>query len=211
MRTPVLTLLAGVVFLAACDSATKPNDGNFRKAIDEYLTKRGEACTVIGQQFPIDLPRSEQNERYGIGPKLAALERAGLVRATDTVAVVHGLLDPLRGSGPAQPVKRYELTESGRKYFQQFPGGAFGQTTGFCYGQKSVDSIVKWTEPMSAGTFSQTEVTYTYKIADLAAWAGRSDVQQVFPDVGTTVSNASKTNQVAGLQLTNQGWEVPGQ
>ncbi len=61
------------------------------------------------------------------------------------------------------------------------------------------------------GAYSQTEVTCTYKIVNLAGWAERADVQRVFPYVRMTVSGTSKTNQVAGLQLTNRGWEVPGQ
>jgi len=146
----------------------------------------------------------------GSGPKLAALEQAGLVHSSDTTAVVHGMLDPLRGSTPPQPVKRYELTPEGKKYFQELPN-PLGQASAFCYGPKTVESIVKWTEPVTMGAFSQTEVTYTYKIVNLAGWAERPDVQRAFPDVGTTVGGASKANQVVGLQLTNQGWEVPGQ
>lgn len=194
----------------ACNSAETPNDANCKRAINEYLTKHGEACTVIVRQFPIDLPRSEQNEQNGIGPKLAALEQAGLVRATKTIAVVHGMLEPLRGSELAQPVKQYELTESGRKYFRQFPS-AFGQSSGFCYGQKSVDAVIKWTEPAKAGTTSQTEVTYTYKIVGAAGWAQLPGVQQAFSDVRTTIEGASKASEVVGLQLTNKGWEVSAQ
>jgi hypothetical protein len=169
------------------------------------------ACNLTADHtFPIDLPRAEQSEQYGIGPKLAALEQAGLVDASDTMAVVHGMLDPLRGSTPPQPVKRYILTANGEKYFRQIPG-MLGQTTGFCYGRKSVDSIVKWTKPETVGSSSQTEVTYTYKIVDPANWAERPDVQRVFSDIQTTVIGASKTTQILGLQLTNKGWEVPGQ
>jgi hypothetical protein len=207
-----LVSIAPLLVLAACNSAKTPGDTTFKRAVNEYLTKHGEACTVIGRQFPIDVPLSEQSEQYGIGPKLAALEQAGLVHATDTTAVVHGMLDPLRGSTPPQPVKRYELTADGKKYYQQIPG-IVGQTGEFCYGQKSVDSIIKWTEPATGTgeTYSQTEVTYTYKIVAPAAWAERLDVQQAFTDIRTTVNGVSKTNEVAGLQLTNKGWEVPGQ
>jgi hypothetical protein len=210
MRGFYVVPFAGLLVLAACNSAKNPNDTNFTKAINFYLAKHGEACTVIGRQFPIDVPRSEQDEQYGIGPKLAALEQVGLVGVTDTTAVVHGMLDPLRGSTPPQPVKRYELTAAGKKYFQQLPG-TVGQTSGFCYGQKSVDSIVKWMEPATVGTSSQTEVTYTYRIVDAAGWAERPEVQQAFSDIRTTVNGASKTTEVAGLQLTCKGWEVPGQ
>jgi hypothetical protein len=135
---------------------------------------------------------------------MAVLEQADLVHASNTTAVVHGMLDALRGSAPPQPVKRYELTMEGKKYFRQVPG-IFGQGGSLCYGQKTVDSIVKWTEPMTMGAYSQTEVTYTYKIVTLAGWAERADIQRTFSDVRTTVSGASKTNQIAGLQLTNQG------
>jgi hypothetical protein len=206
-----MILVAGAVFLAACNSATKPSDSNFRKAIDEYLVKHGDTCTVIDRQFPIDLPKLEQNEQYGIGPKLAALTQAGLMHATDTTAVVHGLLDLLQGSGPAQPVRRYELTEFGKKYFQQIAGGVFGRTTQFCYGHKTVDAIVKWTQPATMGGSTQTEVTYTYKIADLAAWAERPEVLRAFSDIQVEIAGQSKVAQIAGLQLTNKGWEVPAQ
>lgn len=210
MRRFYLASIAGLLALTACNYTKQSNDANFTKAINEYLAKHGEACTVIGRQFPIDVPRSEQGEQYGIGPKLAALEQAGLVQATETTAVVHGMLDPLRGSTPPQPVKRYELTAEGKKYFQQIPG-TLGETSGFCYGQKSVDSIVEWTEPETVGTPSQTEVTYTYRIMKSAAWAERPEVQQAFSDIRKTVNGASKTTEVAGLQLTDKGWEVPGQ
>jgi hypothetical protein len=100
---------------------------------------------------------------------------------------------------------RYQLTVDGQKYFRRIPG-ALGQTGGFCYGQKTVDSIVKWTE----GSQSQAEVTYTYKIGNLAAWAERPDVQEAFPDIRATISGASTASQIAGVQLTNERWEVPG-
>ena len=206
MRCFQLIFIIGLLALTACNSAKKADDANFTKAINVYLTNHGAACTVIGRQFPIDLPQSEQIEHFGIEPKLAALEQAGLVQATETTAVVHGMLDPLRGSTPPQPAKRYELTTDGKKYFQQIPG-PLGQASGFCYGQKSVDSIVKWTDPATVGT----EVTYTYRIVGLASWAERSDVQQAFPDIGPTVNGVLKTTEVAGLQLTSQGWEVLGQ
>jgi hypothetical protein len=210
MNRALVISIAGLLFLTACNDAKKPNSANFTKAVNLYLAKHGNACTAIVRQFPIDIPLSEEKEQYGIGPKLATLEQAGLVHGSETTAVVHGLLDPLQGSRPPQRVRRYELTANGKKYFQEIPG-PLGQTGAFCYGQKSVDSIVRWTEPMTTGAFSQSEVTYTYKLVNLAGWAERPDVQRAFPDIATTVSAASKTNQVVGLQLTNQGWEVPGQ
>jgi hypothetical protein len=209
MRSFFLIPIAGLFFLAACDDAKKPSNANFTVAINQYLAKHGEACTLIGGQFPIDVPKSEQHDLFGIGAKLAALEQAGLVHASDTTAVVHSMLDPLRGPTPPRPVKRYVLTEEGEKYLRQIPG-AFGQTNSFCYGQKSVDSIVKWTEPTTTGADSHAEVVYTYKILNLASWAERPDVQRASPDIKALVGGTSTANQTVGLQLTDKGWEVPG-
>jgi hypothetical protein len=142
--------------------------------------------------------------------QMAVLEQAGLVRSSDTTAVVHRTLDALHGPTAPQPVKHYALTPEGQKYFRTTPG-IFGKTTSFCYGDKTVDSIVKWTEPATMGAATQSEVTYTYKITDLAPWAERPDVQRKFWDVRATVSGISRANEIAGLQLTNQGWEVPEQ
>ena len=210
MRSIHFISIAGLLFLVACSDLKKPSDSTLTKAINRYLMKHDEACTVIDRQFPVDVPKSQQNEQYGIGPKLAVLEQAGLVHGSDTTAVVHEMLDPLRGSTPPQPVKRYELTAEGRKYFEEIPG-TLGHTNGFCYGRTSVESIVKWTEPTMVGPYSQTEVTYTYRIVNAASWAERPDIQQTFLDIRTTIDGASKKTQTAGLQLTNKGWEVPGQ
>lgn len=207
MRLTALIPLATVALLVSCNSSRNPNDANFTAAINQYLGKHGQVCALIGREFPIDVPKSAPNDPSGIGAKMNALQQAGLTSEADTTAEVHGMLDALRGPTPPQPVRRYQLAADGQKYFRQIPG-AVGPTGGFCYGQKTVDTVVHWTQPESGS--SQAEVTYTYKIENLAGWAAHPYVQQAFPDVRNALEGASKTNQVAGVQLTNAGWEVPG-
>jgi hypothetical protein len=206
MRNLLLIPIAGLFLLSACNTAREPNAANFTTAINQHLAKHGQACTTVGRQFPVDVPRSEHGDPSGLGAKLATLQQSGLVSETDTIAVVYGMLAPLRGPTPPQPVRRYQLTAEGQKYFRQIPV-AIGEVAGFCYGQKSVDSIVNWTQPDTAS--SQAEITYTYKIVNLASWAARSDVQQAFPDIRDTIKGVSMTNQIVGVQLTSKGWEVP--
>jgi hypothetical protein len=208
MRFLSLAFIASMLALSACNSTKKPSDSNFRKTINQYLAKHGEACTMIGREFPVDVTEAEQRLQSDTATQMAVLEQAGLLRSSNTTAVVHGMLDALQDSTRPQPVKRYKLTAEGQKYFHK-TRGIFGQMASFCYGEKTVDSIVKWTEPATIGAATQTEVTYTYKIADLAPWAERPDVQREFGDVRATVSGISKSNEIVGLQLTNQGWEVP--
>lgn len=210
MRGFLLVCISASFLLTSCNDAKKPSDANLTAAIDQYLSKHGNACFSINRQFPVDFPRSQQTDQYGIGVKLAALEQAGLLHGNDATAMVLGMLDALNGATRPQPVRHYELTNEGKKYFRLLQGGVLGQTSVFCYGQKTVNSIVKWTAPVSEGTSSRTEVTYTYKITPLAAWASRTDIQAAFPDIKATVNGESKTGQVAGLRSTNEGWEVPG-
>ncbi len=207
MRRRTLFPLAVVLMLGDCSSEKTPNADHFTKAINQYLATHGQTCTFISQAFPVDVLASVLKDQSGTPPQMAALERAGLVHGTDTTTVIRGMMGALGPSAP-RPVRRYALTDAGRKYFQMKPG-VFGQTGAFCYGQKTVDSIVKWTEPAAMGPYTQSEVTYTYKISGLAPWAKQADVQQVFGDIRTTVSGISKANETAGLVLTNKGWEVP--
>jgi hypothetical protein len=196
--------------LGGCSNEKKPNAANFTKVIDQYLAKHGQVCALTDQTLPLNVTLQEQKQQTGIGPQMAALEQAGLVHGSSTTAVVHGLMDALGGSSPPQPVRRYELTDEGRRYFREAVV-SFGQAGEFCYGRKAVDSIAKWTEPAAMGPYTQSEVTYSYKIADLAAWAQQPGMQQAFPDIRSTIQGAAKGNQVAGLVLTNKGWEVPEQ
>lgn len=113
-RSFVVSLTA-LFFLAGCNNTKKPSNANFTKAINQYLVKHGDTCSSLGQMLPIDVTVPGQKEQYGIGPQLAALEEAGLVHSTNTTAVVRGMLGALRGSTPPQPVRRYELTDQGKK------------------------------------------------------------------------------------------------
>lgn len=209
MRRLFILSLSVFVLLVACNDIKKPSDAIFTKAINRYLVKHGRACVSIGQTFPIDVPASEQQDQYGMAPEMAALEQAGLVHGSNTTAVINGMMGAL-GPTPPRPVRRYELTDEGRKYFQVRPG-VFGQSSAFCYGLETVDSIVKWTEPMTSRPYSESEATYTYKLVNLAVWAEQPAMQRAFPEIRMTIGGASKTHQIAGLQLTNKGWEVPEQ
>lgn len=205
MRSSVSFSLAGALSLGGCNSAKKPNADNLTKAINQYFVKNGPACVFFAQTFPIDVLASEVKDEAGTPAQMAALEKAGLVRGTDTTAVVHGMVGALGASAP-RSVRRYALTDEGKKYSQVKPSGP-GQSSAFCYGQEQVDSIVKWDQPTTQDGTSATEVTYTYKFQHLADWAKQPDVEQAFPAIKSTVEQA-ETNQTIEVHLTNKGWEA---
>jgi hypothetical protein len=209
MRKTILLTLTVTVMLGGCNNGKKPSAANFTKAINQYLAGHGQECTYFAQTFPIDVPASELKDQFGTPAQMAALEQVGLVSGSDTTAVIRGMMGALGPSAP-RPVRRYELTDKGRKYFQIKPG-VLGQSGAFCYGHEAVDSIVTWTKPESMGSVLQSEATYTYKMPDLAPWAKQADVQQAFDDIPTTVNGISKAHERVSLQLANKGWEVPEQ
>ena len=173
----ILFSLTAFLLLASCNNEKKPNAANFAKAIDQYLAKHGQVCVLVDQTFPANVTLPEQKQQTGIGPQTAALEQAGLVRGSNNMAVVHSLMDALSASPAPQPVRQFDLTDEGRKYFRQKLIG-FGQAAEFCYGQKAVDSIVKWTEPTAKGPYTQSEVTYSYEVVNLAAWAPQPGIRK---------------------------------
>jgi len=82
-----------------------------------------------------------------------------------------------------------------------------GNTYKFCYGPTTVHSIDNWTEPPG----DMTQVTYTYQLSNMPAWAKRPEVQAL--DNRLALAKAPSQPQTVILQLTHTGWEVriPGQ
>jgi hypothetical protein len=140
---------------------------------------------------------------------MATLEQAGLLQSTNTTAVVQNMANGLSlGPKKVEPVKRYTVSGEGQRYLQRVQT-ASGVSDGFCYGHERVNSIVNWTEPETQGSYTETTVTYTYKIPDVADWAKLPVVNQAFPSIGMTLDGAGK-NQSIPLHLTDKGWVVNG-
>ena len=193
----------GLLIVAGCSNPKKPSNGNFTRAINQALSTRGKACVLISGQFPVDVPLSQLTWRKQDVDRLTALENAGLVKSSDTTAVPQGSFAPEK----PQPVKRFDLTDLGKQYLHQQPGFS-GSSAGFCYGQEVVDSIVKWNEPATAGGFTVTVVTYTYRLDGLADWAQKPEVVTQYPEVRQELDGARVQQRTMGLQLTNRGWDA---
>lgn len=204
MRQWTLLAASSLVLFSGCNSAKKPNEANLRNAIDQYLPAQNRACVTVDGQFPHDVPVGDKS---GEASELAALGHAGLVQSVDTTAVVRSLASSLSLSPQKpEPVKRYTVSAEGQKYFQKILD-VTGRSDGFCYGHEKVATIVNWTEPETQGSYSETTVTYTGKVPDLAAWAKLPATEQAFPSIQTALDDIGK-NQTVALHLTDKGWVV---
>ena len=206
MRGLTVLIVAGLIAFSGCDGSKKPNEGKLRDAINQSLQAQTRTCVVVNGNFPIDIPAGD---RLSMVAGLVALEHAGLVHSTNTTAVVQSLANSLSLSPhKPEPVKRYTVSAEGQRYLQPILSGA-GRSDAFCYGHEQVASIVNWTKPQTQGDYSETTVTYTGKVTDLATWAEQPEVEQAFPAIATTLGTIG-INQTVSLHLTDKGWVVNG-
>lgn len=205
---PWLTLFS-VLLLVSCASKKNANEKNFSEALNSYLAKKGQVCLGIPSSWPVDLNESERRSGMGRAAEMAALERAGLVRSHETET---DYTPPLSSRPLKAKVLRYELTDSGKTFYREKDRlglAANKQVQGdLCYGQQTLDKIVKWDGPTPVGGSQEASVIYTYKIDNLAEWAKNPDVQRVFPGISSTIDGAGKTQMNQALTLTNQGWQA---
>ena len=203
--------LFSVLLLVSCASKKDANEKNFSEALNSYLAKKGQICLGIPSPWPVDLNESEHRSGMGRAPEMAALEKAGLVRSHETETEY---APPLSSRPVKAKVLRYELTDNGKTFYREKDRlGLAGnkQVQGdLCYGQQTLDKIVKWEGPTVAGNSKAASVFYTYKIENLAEWAKNSDIQRIFPGVASAINGAGKTQMNQALILTNQGWQAKG-
>jgi len=201
--------LFSVLFLVSCASKKDANEKNFSEALNSYLANKGQICLGIPSAWPVDLNEAERRSRMGRAAEMAALENAGLVRSHEMETEY---TPPLSSRPVKTKVLRYELTDSGKTFYREKDRPALAGNKlvqgDLCYGQQTLDRIVKWDGPTSVGESKQASVFYTYKIDNLAEWAKNPDIQRVFPGVVSTIDGAGKTVMNQALTLTSQGWEA---
>jgi hypothetical protein len=207
---PWLTLFS-LLLLVSCASKKDANEKNFSEALNSFLAKKGQLCLGIPSAWPVDLNEAERRGGMGTAPEMAALEKAGLVRSHETETEY---TPPLSSRPVKTKVLRYELTDSGKTFYREKDRLALAgnkQVQGdLCYGQQTLDKIVKWDGPTPAGDSKEASVIYTYKIENLAEWARNPDVQRVFPGIISTIDGAGRTQMNQALTLTSQGWQARG-
>jgi hypothetical protein len=183
--------------LAACDGRSEANRDSFTAAVNGYLNKRGDLC--LGKyDWPIEVSALEFQTGGRNAVQLPVLEKLGVVRSTAVSADDH----PQAAAGPLV-VRRYELTETGKKYYLKREG-AREHPADFCAAKLSLDKVVSW-EVHENGAQSTAVVTYTYRV-DAAPWAQDADAQRVFPAVARVLGGAGKAQLREAFTRTGQGW-----
>ena len=201
--------LAGVALaaaLAACSTshdANAPTAENLAAPLDDYLAQRGDICLAM-VDWPIDLTEAEAGAGARHAIQFPVMEQLGLVHST-IVAV------PKSSENPDGAVKRFELTDAGRKFYKPHASAARGAeqqqpANDFCVAHLKREQIVDVKVDASNAQHPMAVVSYTYQI-DTAPWMQNADAQRVFPMVARIANGAGGKLQLRqGFTRGDKGW-----
>jgi len=110
---------------------------------------------------------------------------------------------------PQGVIKRYALTEEGRKYYKPH---AYTSRDGvehpsdFCVAHIKPDKVVSWELDQHDAQHPSAIVSYTYQV-DPAPWMQDAEAQRVLPMVTQVIHGAGGGLQMRqGFTLDEQGW-----
>lgn len=198
-----LTGIAIVCALAACSAAhdaKAPTPENLAVALDEHLAQRGDICLAMFD-WPIDLTEAEAGSGARHAVQFPVMEQLGLVHST-VVSV------PKSSENPDGAVKRFELTDAGRKFYKPHPYVNQGaeHANDFCVAHLKREKIVDVKVDASDAGHPLAVVSYTYQV-DTAPWMQNADAQRVFPMIARIANGAGGPLQLRqGFTLGDKGW-----
>lgn len=210
-KISTFAIIAAAASLAACGSKTDANAKNFGAAISQYLAQEGVLYMGL-DDWPVDLRESEIKSTLKLGwgkaKQITALESIGLVKGEEIEEDVTNFKG--RPTGRKRKFTRYTLSDAAKPFTcekKMFAGSQYEKTlTDLCWGKKALDKVVKWDAPMSLGEYKMTEVTYIYKIENLAEWANNPEVQEAFPRIKKILDRDKEVT--LSVHLTSEGWEA---
>jgi hypothetical protein len=188
--------------LAACHGKTEPSRENFTAAIRVYLERRGDLC-VAKYTWPIDVPVGPPASGGRDALQMPVLEKLGLVVSSDAV---------VDAAGKQQRVKRYDLTDEGRKYYIARPVAVVGGAPAsqapaqkdLCAAHLNLDKVESW-ELSKDADGEHAVVSYTYGV-EAPGWARDAEAQRVFPAIARVLRGAGSAELKETLTLTKEGW-----
>jgi hypothetical protein len=181
-----------------------------RQALKKYLGAQGHVC--VGKfDWPIEVSQQDFQHNARDAVQMPVLEKLGLV--TSTVASAQRVVGD-DGATETIPVKRYELTEAGRRSYvdkditTRGPGAApIEHHKDLCAAKLTIDKIVRFGESLSTAGVRQGTIFYTYHVTAMP-WALSADAQRVFPMVARIIKGEGTLQLEQRMQLGTDGWVV---
>lgn len=199
-KTCLMVLLAMTV--SGCGGRSEANRDNFTRAMTRYLDQRGDLC-LAKFDWPIDVSAQDFKAGTRDAVQMPVLEKLGLVSSSEAAA------EKNQEDAPAitVPVRRYQLTENGKKYYLSRRISAQKQVSDFCAAHLKLDQVVSWDLGQQGQSAKEATVTYTYQV-EAAPWTNDADARRVFPAVARVIDGAGKAQLREGFTLTPEGWRA---
>ena len=198
------TLVLAAAVLSACShpDAQAPSREAFETGLRSFLADGHDQLCLGMYDWPIALTEAEAGAGSRHAVQLPVFEKLGL--ATSTIVPV-----PKSAENPDGAIKRYALTDEGRKYFKAHSyksrDGAVHQND-FCVARISLDHVDSWQLDEHDKQHTAATVSYTYRI-EPAPWMQDADAQRVLPMVAKVIKGAGGGLQMhQGFALGQQGW-----
>ena len=199
-----MTFLA-VLALAGCshqaDPAT-PAPETLAAGLRTFLATGNDEICLAMYDWPIDLTEAEAGAQSRHAVQLPVFEKLGL--AHSTIVPV-----PRSADNPDGAIKRYELTDEGRKYYLSHAHtGRDGQAhpNDFCVARIALDKVQGFELDPHDPKQSTATVNYSYRI-EPAPWLSDPDAQRVLPMVARIINGANGGLQMhQGFTRSEKGW-----
>lgn len=206
IRSILVTVLFGVCAADAWAGTATPVEKPLQLALQKYLATQGHLC--LGRfDWPIDVPATAFSMGTGDAVQLPVLQKLQLVTSTD--ATVQRVSEDRK---EAVPVKRFELTRTGRVFYvskEAITRGPDGKPIehhkDFCAAKLSLDRIVRWDEATASDGQRQGILYYTYRVA-AADWARSPEALHVFPMIDKIIRGEGKLELEQRMKLGKDGW-----
>jgi hypothetical protein len=185
-----LVLVALTLVTTGCNKADN-TDMNYKTAINNHFKAFPTCIWSEAKKFPVQAATSDDSKTEGYD----ALTQEGLL--TRTTAEKKVLIIA------SKQVNNYDLSDKGRTSWT--PNSSQPGYGNFCYGNREVTSIDNSTLGTNGAGAKTVDVSYHYKIADVAAWANSQEMKTAYPSIDAALG--SNPSDRATLVMTGDHWE----
>ena len=204
-HTKTTALIAAAAFALAGCSKPDPQASTraaFEAGLRSFLADGHDQVCLAMYDWPIDLTEQEAGAHSRHAVQLPVFEKLGLARST-IVAV------PRSDVNPDGAIKRYELTDEGRKYYKAhaYTGrDKVAHQNDFCVARLSVAKVESWQIDSHDARHPSATVSYTYHV-EAAPWMTDDDARRVLPMVAKVIQGADGGLQMhQGFTREDKGW-----
>ena len=198
-------MMAAATFaLVACGKPDPdaPTRDAFEAGLRTFLADGHDQVCLGMYDWPMDLTEEEAgaNSRHAV--QLPVFEKLGLAKST-VVPV------PRSTVNPDGAIKRYELTDEGRKYYKPhaYTGrDRIAHQSDFCVARLSLAKVESWQIDSHDAQHPAATVSYTYHV-EPAPWMDNDDARRVLPMVAKVIKGADGGLQMhQGFTRDDKGW-----